>query len=80
MVEWLERSDLDSEDGPTALWGYYKKTYPLKDLEKWLYGKQKQREAQTDQKGKKKATDKRGDDGDDSTSSPPLLKNPIRSQ
>lgn len=79
MVEWLERSDLDSEEDPSGLWGFYKKSYILKDLEKWLNGKQK--EAQTDRKGKKKATvqhrsqkGKRGDDGDDDSSSPPPSK------
>jgi hypothetical protein len=81
MVEWLERSDLDSEEDPTGLWGFFKKSYILKDLEKWLEEKQKEKETQTDRKGKKKATvqhrskkGKRGDDGDDSTSSPPPSK------
>ena len=81
MVEWLERSDLDSEDDPTGLWGYYKTSYALKDLEKWLEGKQIKKEVQTDRKGKKKATvqhrsqkGKKDDDGDDSTSSPPPSK------
>lgn len=80
MVEWLERSDLDLEEDPSGLWGFYKKTYILKDLEKWL-NDGKQKEAQTDQKGKKKATvqhrsqkGKRGDDGDDDSSSPPPSK------
>ena len=78
MVEWLERSDPDQEDDSTSFWGYYKTSYALKDLEKWLEGKQKKKEVQTDRKGKKKATvqprsqkGKRDGDGDDSTSSPP---------
>ena len=79
MVEWLERSDLDQEDDPTGLWGYFKTTYALKDLEKWL--ERKGKEVQTDRKGKKKEPaqlhsqkGKRGDDGDNSTSSPPPSK------
>jgi len=77
MVEWLERSDLDvEEEDATGLWGYYKTSYALKDLEKWLDGKQKR--APTDRKGKKKASTskkgKRDDDGDESTSSSPPSK------
>ena len=78
MSEWLERSDLDPDDDATALWGYYKTTYTLKDLEKWLERKAKEA---TDQKGKKKATvqlrnqkGKKGDDGDNSSSPPPSKK------
>jgi hypothetical protein len=78
MAEWLERSDLDPEDDATGLWGYYKTTYTLKDLEKWLEKKGKE---STDRKGKKKATvqlrnqkGKRGDDGDNSSSPPPSKK------
>ena len=79
MIEWLER-DLDDEmmnkEG-ARLWGFYKAIYNLKDLEKWL--ERKQKEARSDQKGKKKASvktrsqkGKRDDasEGDDSTSSP----------
>jgi hypothetical protein len=72
MVEWLERSDLD-EDQTADLWGYYKRTYTLKDLEKWLDDKQRE----VDRKGKKKVTrsqkGKKSDkgDGEESTSSPP---------
>ena len=78
MVEWLERSDLDSEDDPTGLWGYYKTSYALRDLEKWL--ERKQKEARQDKKGKKKATRSqkgessqkdRVDEEDETTSSPP---------
>ena len=83
MIEWLER-DLDDEmtnkEG-ARLWGFYKAIYNLKDLEKWL--ERKQKEARSDQKGKKKASvktrsqkGKRDDasEGDDSTSSPPSKK------
>jgi hypothetical protein len=77
MVQWLERSDLDPDDDATGLWGFYKTSYALKDLEKWLSGKQKQ-EDQSDRKGKKKATvyqkGKKGNDGDDSSSPPPSKK------
>ena len=56
MVEWLERSELDTAlvQNTDHIWGYYKASYTLKDLEKWLAGKQK--EAQSDRKGKKKET------------------------
>lgn len=65
MVEWLERSDLD-EDETTALWGYYKMMYTIKDLEKWLNEKQRR----TDQKGKKVTRSQKGKrDGDDGESS-----------
>ena len=50
MVEWLERSDLNLDDDATGLWGYYKTTYALKDLEKWL--ERKGKEVPTDRKGK----------------------------
>jgi hypothetical protein len=83
MVQWLERSDIDADEDASALWGYYKTSYTLKDLEKWLDEKQKQKqETKVDRKGKKKATvqlrnqkGKRGDDGDgDDSSSPPPSK------
>ena len=79
MAQWLERSDSD-DDGDagdaTALWGFYKTTYTLKDLEKWLEAKGKEA---ADRKGKKRATvrnqkGKKGDDGDDSGSPPPSKK------
>ena len=80
MIEWLER-DLDEnmEEGATKLWGYYKTTYTLRDLEKWVERMLKERHS--DRKGKKKAIQKaessqmgkRDDEGDDS-SSPPRTK------
>jgi hypothetical protein len=79
MVQWLERSDLDSDDDATGLWGFYKTSYALKDLEKWLSGKQKQ-EDQSDQKGEEATVHprnqkgKKGNDGDDSSSPPPSKK------
>jgi hypothetical protein len=85
MVQWLERSDIDADEDASALWGYYKTLYALKDLEKWLDEKQKQKqETKVDWKGKMKATvqlrnqkGKRGDDGDgDNSSSPPPSKIP----
>lgn len=76
MVEWLERSDLDGDE-TTDLWGYYKATYTLKDLEKWLDDKQrggdrKERKKVTrSQKGSQRGKDDNGDgDGDESISSP----------
>ena len=54
MVGWLERSQLEPAqvEDTDRLWGYYKTSYMLKDLEKWLTWKQKEGE----QKGKKKET------------------------
>ena len=73
MVEWLEGSDLDADrvEETTSLWGFYKASYALKDLEKWL--EQKQRESRTERKGKGKASQKakRGDEGEESTGSAP---------
>ena len=79
MIEWLERDpEVDIESDATSLWGYFKTTYSLKDLEKWL--ERKQKEAQHDKKGKKKATRSqkgessqkdRVDEEDETTSSPP---------
>lgn len=83
MIEWLERSDLDLDmaDKATSLWGYFKASYTLKDLEKWLVRK-KEIEVRSDQKGKKKETvqaikqkgKKNDDDDDDDSSSPPRNK------
>jgi hypothetical protein len=77
MVKWLERTDFDVDlaDEAISLWGFYKTTYMLTDLEKWLVRKQK--ESNSDRKGKKKETvpgssrkgKKNKDDDDDS--SPP---------
>jgi hypothetical protein len=71
LIEWLERSE-DQVEETTTLWGFYKVGYALRDLEKWL--EQKQKESQSDRKGKKKATrgqkSKAYDDGDESTSPP----------
>jgi hypothetical protein len=65
MIKWLEKDlDMGVEDDCTSLWGYYKSTYSLKDLEKWL--DRKQRETL---KGKKKASVQH--EGDDSTSPRP---------
>ena len=73
MIEWLEGSSLDADCGEmtTSLWGFYKASYTLKDLEKWL--EQKQRESKSDRKGKMKASEKgkRGDEGEEATSSAP---------
>lgn len=76
MVDWLEQSDsdLDQVEGSSDVWGYYKMTYTLKDLEKWI--KRKLKETHSDRKGKKRATwsqkGKKNDDyeDEDSTSSP----------
>lgn len=35
MVQWLERTESDME-ATTELWGFYKKTYVVKDMEKWI--------------------------------------------
>jgi hypothetical protein len=74
MVEWLERSELDTEleDKANTIWGFFKSPYVLKDLEKWLVRKQKE----SDRKGKKKETVKqkgkgKKSDGDVSSSPPP---------
>ena len=74
MVEWLERSDLDGDE-TTDLWGYYKVTYTLKDLERWLDEKQreadrKDRKVTRSQKGSQRGKDDNGD-GDESTSLSP---------
>jgi hypothetical protein len=79
MVEWLERSEFDDDLAGKAdtLWGYYKTSYTLRDLEKWI--ERKKKEAHSDRKGKKKETvqthSKKGkgkkiDDSDDSSSHP----------
>jgi hypothetical protein len=51
MVEWLGRDVDEGEDGK-EVWGYFKAVYNLRDLESWIVRKQK--EARSDQKGKKK--------------------------
>ena len=78
MVGWLERSQLEPAqvEDTDHLWGYYKTSYMLKDLEKWLTWKQKEGE----QKGKKKETvqshsqKEKKDDGDDSGSPLPYIR------
>jgi hypothetical protein len=73
MVDWLEGTDLDDDvDQTVDLWEFSKAMYTLKDLEKWM--DKKQREGQSDRKGKKAAVPKgkRNNDGDGSTSSVPL--------
>jgi hypothetical protein len=87
MIEWLQRDlDVGLDEETTRLWGYYKSSYTLRDLEKWV--ERKQKGARSDQKGKKKASvhhsqkgessqkgkGKREEEGDDSTSSPPPKK------
>jgi hypothetical protein len=53
MIMWLGRDvDEDIEEGGMEVWGYFKAVYTLRDLEKWL--ERKQKEARSDQKGKKK--------------------------
>jgi hypothetical protein len=72
MFEWLGRDlDVGNDDESSRLWGYYKRTYNLRDLEKWL--ERKQKEARADLKGKKKARSRKGkgDDDDSSSSTPP---------
>jgi hypothetical protein len=55
MVQWLERSDVDADEDASALWGNYKTLYALKDLEKWLDEKQKQKqETKFDRKGRRR--------------------------
>ena len=49
MLEWLERTD-SNLDASVKLWGFYKTTYLLKDLENWVH---KQCEDLKDRKGKK---------------------------
>ena len=73
MVEWLERSEDEVEqvEVTNGLWGYYKTTYTLRDLEKWL---QRKHSGKSDRKGKKKASEKEkrnDDDGDSTTSTAP---------
>jgi hypothetical protein len=52
MVEWLGRRVDEESDEGMEVWGYFKAVYTLRDLESWLVRKQK--EARSDQKGKKK--------------------------
>jgi hypothetical protein len=54
MVAWLERTSSDL-DVTNELWGFYKVTYLVKDLEKWL--EKKKGEAEKGKKGKKKGTE-----------------------
>ena len=77
MVEWLERSDYDYDED-NNLWGYYKPTYMLKDLENWLVRKHKQGKGKgketgqpQKQKGKGKGKAKKVDDDDNDSGSPP---------
>ena len=65
MIDWLERDlDVAGADDGTSLWGYFKTTYTLRDMEKWL--ERKQKEARADQKGKKKETVQHSQKGESS--------------
>lgn len=77
MVEWLERSEFDADlAGQTeTIWGHYKTSYTLRDLEKWLAQKQTRKAKEADRKGKKKETvqprkkkGRKDEDSDDSSS------------
>lgn len=53
MVEWLERTE-SSMDATTKLWEFYKMSYSVKDLEKWLENKNALAEAKEKMKAKGK--------------------------
>jgi hypothetical protein len=55
MVEWLERT-ISNSDATLKVWGSYKATFILKDLETWIGDKLAE---QKDRKGKKKMTEPR---------------------
>lgn len=53
MVEWLGRTESDME-ASTKLWGFYKKTYMVKDLEKWINAEAEKEKGKAKGKGKGK--------------------------
>ena len=54
MVEWLERKDSSNMDATTKLWEFYKMSYSVKDLEKWLENKNAEAKEKIKGKGKGK--------------------------
>lgn len=58
MVAWLERTSSDL-DATNELWGFYKVTYVIKDLERWVEKKKGEAESaeKKNLKGKKKGTE-----------------------